>query len=379
MQLPSRIANEEASSDDNTPIILIPACLFLVLCPIVVSTRIWSRRRTGGKLGPDDYTILASLVFGIASDVTMIVGCHFGYGKHSGNLTESQKYGAFVAFYITQITYKTSINLTKSSILLLYLRIFSSVRWFRSICISLLVLIGAYCIAIDVVTIFQCDPAQAAFDKAITMKKCINSATFWFTNAGFTIGTDVVILLIPVPLVFTLQVSRVQKAALIFVFTLGFFVVITSILRTTTLDLQATSPDPLYDVASTMWTLIEMSVAIICACLPQVRPLILKLFPRLMPMCYASKERVPGKTSGDTISNVGFSRRLGEGRWKRVDGGLDPANDGICLTTVRIDGRSDEKHTKGKLNADAIDTPPESIAPRKGGIDKTVQYSIEYS
>ncbi|KAI0142963.1 hypothetical protein GGR57DRAFT_508431 [Xylariaceae sp. FL1272] len=352
MQLLSRIAEVDASPDDNTPIILIPAYLFLILCPIAVTTRIWSRRRTGGKLGPDDYTILASLVFGIATDFTMIVGCHFGYGKHSKTLTESQRYGAFLTFYITQITYKTSINLTKSSVLLLYLRIFSSVRWFRSICISLLFLIGAYCIAIDTATIFQCDPIQAAFDKTLTMKKCINSATFWFTNAGFTIGTDVVILLIPVPLVYVLQVPRVQKAALIFVFTLGFFVVITSILRTTTLDLQATSPDPLYDVSSTMWTLIEMSVAIICACLPQAR--------------------------GGTIGSVGFSKSPGEGRWERIAGDPDRIQDGVRLTNVIIDGHSDKKHAKEKLDVDTIGTPSDSIRGASG-IYKTVQYSIEYS
>ena len=63
---------------------------------------------------------------------------------------------------------------------------------------------------------------------------------------------------------------------------------ITSCLRLTTIDIQATTTDQTYDIASTMWTIVEMNVAILCACLPQIRPLLFKLFPKIMPY-YGSK------------------------------------------------------------------------------------------
>lgn len=59
-------------------------------------------------------------------------------------------------------------------------------------------------------------------------------------------------------------------------------VVITSCLRVTTIKAQATTNDKTYEIASTMWTIIEMNVAIICACLPQVRALLARLFPGLL-------------------------------------------------------------------------------------------------
>lgn len=40
----------------------IPIAIFGVLCPLLVGIRIWSRRRKGGHLGADDYTIIGSLV-----------------------------------------------------------------------------------------------------------------------------------------------------------------------------------------------------------------------------------------------------------------------------------------------------------------------------
>ncbi|KAF2964837.1 hypothetical protein GQX73_g8757 [Xylaria multiplex] len=278
-----RGAEVNASADDNSPIIYIPAWIFIFLCPTIVGIRIWSRRRADGRLGADDYTILISLAFALATDVLSILACYYGYGKHTVTLTEYQRHEALKLFYLTQITYKTSINLTKLSVLLLYLRIFNGIKWFRRTCLVLLAFVASYCIAVVIATVFQCIPITAAFDKTITDKICINNGHFWFANVAISIATDVIIIVIPMPLVYSLQIPRVQKAALIFVFTLGVFVTITSCLRATTLNLQAKSRDPLYDIASTMWTTIEMSVAIVSACLPQIRPLIVKLFPKIMP------------------------------------------------------------------------------------------------
>ncbi|KAI8627300.1 hypothetical protein F5Y19DRAFT_486886 [Xylariaceae sp. FL1651] len=360
-----RNADIDAPHGDNGPLIYIPAWIFLFLCPVVVWTRIWSRKRTGGQLGPDDYTILASLVFAIASDIIMLVGCHYGYGKHAATLSERSRYEAFKAFYLTQITYKTSINLTKASILLLYLRIFNGIKWFRWTCFVLLTCVAAYCVGAILATVFQCIPVVAAFDKTIHNKTCIDNGLFWFANAGFSIATDVIILIIPMPLVYALQIPRVQKAALIFVFTLGAFVVITSCLRTTTLDLQATTPDPLYDVASTMWTIIEMSVAIICACLPQIRPLVVKVFPKLMPSYYNSKDRSNQKDAfgSNLLKSYGSHQQTSEeGKWSRIE-----YQDGVSLTRIR----------KGDMGSQE---PSTHLGGCPGiGIQKTVQYSVEYS
>ncbi|KAI1321110.1 hypothetical protein F5Y16DRAFT_413844 [Xylariaceae sp. FL0255] len=381
MLLP-RDAEVNASTTDNKPLILIPAYTFLVLCPIVTATRIWSRKRSGAKLGVDDYTILSSLTFASVTDIILIIGCHYGYGMHAASLTAAERYRASRStFYISQITYKTSINLTKASILLLYLRIFSSVHWMRYTCISLLVCIGAYCVAADLATIFQCEPIVAAFDKTIAdgEKRCINNGIFWLANAGFSIITDVIILLIPMPLVYALQVPRMQKTALVLVFALGTFVVTTSILRTTTLEVQATSADPLYDVSSTMWTLIEMSVAIISACLPQIRPVIMALFPRLMPTYYNSRGEKSTSRSSNNRSDDSKRRQsalagAGAGRWFRIE---TRGNEEVKVTNIIVrNGEGGKGMLEENLTAESWDI---DSAVARGQIKKTVQYTVEYS
>ncbi|KAI0379556.1 hypothetical protein F5Y04DRAFT_271863 [Hypomontagnella monticulosa] len=319
--------------NSNAGMIYIPAVVFLAICPIIVGTRIWSRIGTGGKLGPDDYTILVSLGFALASGGIMLAACHYGYGKHLASLSAAYQYQAFKYFYLCQVTYKACINLTKASILLLYLRLFSNTKWLRWACRFMLMIVVMYCIASVTATIFQCTPVDKAFDKGLK-GTCIDNGEFWYANAGFSIATDVIILLLPMPLVYALQIPRVQKAALIMVFALGVFVVITSCLRVTTIDLQATTPDPTYEISSTMWTIIEMNVAIVCACLPQIRPLIVRWFPKLMPACYSNPQEqhskraiCTGNTSRSYLSNNSRNYpKPEEARWARMNNGHNSAN-----------------------------------------------------
>ncbi|KAH9990140.1 hypothetical protein F4779DRAFT_610148 [Xylariaceae sp. FL0662B] len=350
------------AAESNAYMVHVPVSVFLAICPTAVGTRIWSRLGNGCKLGTDDYAILVSLGFALASGGIMLAACHYGYGRHIKALSPPERYQALKYFYLCQITYKSCINLTKAAILLLYLRIFNGIRWFKWTCCFVLTCVVMYCVASVTATIFQCTPIDKAFDKSIE-GACIDNGHFWFANAGFSIATDIIILVIPMPLVYALQIPKVQKIALIMVFTLGVFVLITSCLRITTIDLQATTPDPTYDIASTMWTIIEMNVAVVCACLPQIRPLIMKLFPRLMPAHYGSRDRHEKPTSyGSCYSKSYMSRdsKQDHGKWARVNG-----KEAMNLTSVRKGDASSEEYM---------------LRDDKGcHIQKTVQYSIEYS
>lgn len=48
----------------NAHLVYIPSAVFVVICPVLVGLRIWTRLRKGGKLGPDDWTAIAALVSG---------------------------------------------------------------------------------------------------------------------------------------------------------------------------------------------------------------------------------------------------------------------------------------------------------------------------
>lgn len=54
--------SSEYATQSNTSIVLIPCAVFLAVSPVTVGIRLWSRFRTGAKIGADDLTICVSSV-----------------------------------------------------------------------------------------------------------------------------------------------------------------------------------------------------------------------------------------------------------------------------------------------------------------------------
>ena len=190
-------------------------------------------------------------------------------------------------FYLDQVFYKFTINLTKLSILCLYLRIFSQ-TWFRRTCWACMGLILSYATASVIATIFQCTPITRMWNRSLP-GTCINLTAFWYANAIYNLVTDFIILASVPPVVMKLKLPLRQRIGLTGVFGLGVFVFATSILRMTTLEVSSKAPDTTYGtLKSTMWTTIEASTAIVCACLPMVRTPIQRFFPRLFPSSYGT-------------------------------------------------------------------------------------------
>lgn len=111
------------------------------------------------------------------------------------------------------------MNMTKMSILMLYLRIFIQ-RWFRIICYVLLVIISSYMVAAFFASVFQCTPVARAWNKTIP-GACINITTNWYANAGFSIATDIIILTLPMYPLYKSKIILKRKIALMGVFALG--------------------------------------------------------------------------------------------------------------------------------------------------------------
>ncbi|KAL7904506.1 putative PTH11-typeG-protein-coupled receptor [Trichoderma velutinum] len=256
----------QAPIPNNSQLIYIPSAIFIVICPIVVMLRVHDRYRRHGQLGGDDWSAVAALVFQVLTIAFLLISCQFGMGRHVADISDKNMSEVSKYFYMSQVTYKLTINLTKCSILLLYVSIFGHIIWMNRTCWCLFVCVAMYCLSSVAATVFQCDPIAKAFNKTLP-GTCIDLAKFWLANAGFSIATDVIILLLPIPEVYGLQGPWSYKMAVILVFATGICVVIASCLRVTTLDVFASSPDNTYSIANVMYTIIECSIALICASL----------------------------------------------------------------------------------------------------------------
>ena len=306
----------------------------------------------------------------------------------TGHVTANQRQ----YFFMAQVSYKAAINLVKCCILLLYLRLFHVVRWFRLSCWGLLTVVALYCTASIAATIFQCRPVIRAFDKD-TPGNCIDTAKFWFANAGFSIATDIIILLLPMPLVWKLEVPRMQKAALVGVFTVGIFVVVTSCLRVTTLDLFATSPDNTYNIDNVMWTIIEPNVAVICSCLPILRTLVVKFIPGLrskskssgrygtngsMPGSHATGTGGHNSTTDKSRATLDLARSQNKADWVELDG-VKSSQGAHRATVRRPSSQTGSEEDMLVMQGTKKPAPPAGAMADGLRVQKTMEYSVKYS
>lgn len=151
-------------------------------------------------------------------------------------------------------------------------------RW----CLHILsFIVAGYSIAISLGLIFACDPIAKSWDKSITEGHCVDQNALYIATAVCNSVTDIALLVVPVPMVMSLNMPLVQKIGLLFMFLVGcayvhlslslslpMFVcietdytrtVITSIIRLVTLFPFLQSNDPTYKIA---WTDLWMCVTI---------------------------------------------------------------------------------------------------------------------
>ncbi|KAG0648755.1 hypothetical protein D0Z07_4764 [Hyphodiscus hymeniophilus] len=373
---------------NNSLEVQVPCILFFVLTPIIVAIRIWSRIRTNIGLGYDDWTILVSFwaredwvdshtclkAFSMTVSGFMMASCAYGFGQHIFNLHPYNKLMTLKVvsnnlFYIAQAFYKLTMNLTKASILLLYLRIFVQ-RYFRIMCYILLAIILSYMVAAFLAAVFQCTPIPRAWNKAIP-GTCISLPENWYANAGFSIATDVLILLLPMPILYKSHMPVNQKAALMFCRGHQYYSYADaeSIIDKSRYNFEMLTQHKV-EIASSLWTIVEENVGIICACLPMCKYVLTFLFPSIFPQ----RSTPSPYPSYPRSTNRAFAHSsTGKNEWiPSRGGGREELS--INLTTVKATGLNDNTSEEYMLP-----TAQESGKQERKTIHKAVDYEVTYT
>ncbi|GME34854.1 putative pth11-like integral membrane protein [Neofusicoccum parvum] len=143
----------------------------------------------------------------------------------------------------------------------------------------MIAIVVAYTTQGDLVGIFTCTPVRKFWNRPLP-GTCINIAAYYYITIAMNILTDIAIIVIPIPALVKLNVPTNQKYGLIFAFGLGGFGCIMSIVRLHAISVSLNSPDPGESNATpAMWSVVEVHVCLICACLPSLRPVLLRIFP----------------------------------------------------------------------------------------------------
>ncbi|EOD50841.1 putative pth11-like integral membrane protein [Neofusicoccum parvum UCRNP2] len=253
-----------------------------VLAFIILSSRLVIRTCVVSSFGPDDWFIIAAMLFTITMSAMMILQVHHGLGKHVWEVSPAEQMDLSKYLYVSVIFYNGAVGLVKISILLQYLRIFATKRMQRA-CYVILVLNSMFAIETVIISVFDCTPIPFFWDKTIPNGHCVDFGAMWFSHASVNIVFDLVLVILPMPVINSLNLPRKQKIALMGIFALGTFASVTSMLRLQSIYNVSYSTDITYDnVGAALWSAVEINTAIICASLPTFKAVVNRIFPRLL-------------------------------------------------------------------------------------------------
>ncbi|PSR80805.1 hypothetical protein BD289DRAFT_340599, partial [Coniella lustricola] len=194
------------------------------------------------------------------------------YGRHAATLPHKDVVGFQKSFLAVQELYFLNAVLTKTALLMLYHRVFGVSRKFSfALCVAE-VLVVSYFLVCVVLSIVGCQPVSYFWDKT-GQGKCFNEVMFFRANGIANMLLDVMVLTLPLPMVWRLNLALRQKLAVTGIFLLGSFTCVVSVFRIVAFE-KSNQADPTYTTINTaMWSSIEQSLGIMCTCLPTLRPI----------------------------------------------------------------------------------------------------------
>jgi len=290
----------------------IVSLVLTALAFLIVGIRLISRIFLVKRFGLDDGLILAAVCFSIGLSATIEAQRRYDLGEHTTKLTLAQYEGLFKTFFACTFVYIAGLTCAKDSIAYQYLRFFQT-RTSRLLAWSLMGLVTTYCAINWICSLLACRPLNLYWTVQHN-GHCFDIYAFWFFSAGFNIVTDIALCILPIPTLVTLRLPRKQKYSLIFVFLLGGFGCVTSVLRLIKLYELYKSVDISYDLLGpVLWSSIEVNTGIICACLPTLKPLLNLISPWLLHSSSRESSRTRQPSFVATLEMKKHSRPTTEG------------------------------------------------------------------
>lgn len=241
----------------------------------------------------------------IATSICTCFEIHYGLGRHVAALTLPNIVHDLKALYASIILYNTCIAVYKTSILITYHRINNSkiTGYFIYFALTFVLLYGVTGLLSE---IWTCIPIALFWDMSLK-GHCVSRSTLYFANAGINIASDIMILVLPVLILKDVMMPIKQKLVIMGVLAFGGAAVLSSVLRLKAIYTLTHSDDPTWDgAAAAYWSVIEINLGIMCACISSYRPLVRKI----MPYIFGSRSGRSAQ-SGKNDASTAKTRRSG--------------------------------------------------------------------
>ncbi|KAK6540251.1 hypothetical protein TWF694_009066 [Orbilia ellipsospora] len=254
---------------DMDYMLMIPAIVLPILATIAVILRFFTRYFITKLVRWEDWLIIPGLVFAVALSIS--IGSAKGLGMHIWDVPFNDLLGTWKQTIIRQHFITFCHFFIKTSLLALYYRLSPKPSFQIAVMVTAVVNL-LHTISTFFASLFACTPIIWS-DALFTFKCHIDWVAVNFSGVIIFMILDVVIVLLPIPIIWRLQLQTREKLLTIGLFSLGFLVCIASGIKVARLHALVYDVDTTWQIENFQWVLIEVNLGVICACAPAFRHL----------------------------------------------------------------------------------------------------------
>ncbi|KXT09774.1 hypothetical protein AC579_6149 [Pseudocercospora musae] len=264
------------------------AGIVLAIAGMAISTtflliRIYTKAILARIFGIDDVLLIIAWMMSMVVQITIVYYMAVNIiGAHLWDLSLADFNKLVRITAIDSVIYLILMASAKFSILLFYLKL-SREKWFTYSIYGVMVLVFGFSTSLALSLMFACTPLKRVWDVTITEGHCINRGRIYLATAGLNAASDILMLFLPMPMLIKLQVPKLQKIGLIFIFSIGSLTMVTSLIRLCLMPPLIKAVDMSWSLATpATWICIEGNLVVICGCLPILRLFLRHVAPRLI-------------------------------------------------------------------------------------------------
>ncbi|PVH98101.1 hypothetical protein DM02DRAFT_478682, partial [Periconia macrospinosa] len=266
------VARHPGSHSDLGPFLNVITWILLITSTLAVLTRLITKKALKRRIDIDDAFVAAALLASIGSGIAVTVQTENGLGRSIDDLDHRRIVNYEKAEYANKLLYVATLALAKLSIISL-LMILTASDLHRNMGIGLTATIALWGIVSAFTAAFQCGVNQP-WQYSQREGNCLSMIQLWRGVAIGNIITDFCLVLFPIHIIFTLQMSVKKKVTI-----LCFF-------GSRSLDIVATAIQICYvptfysaDRTRALWkwtltTQVIECLTILTSCVPYLRPLL---------------------------------------------------------------------------------------------------------
>ncbi|TQN64683.1 Satratoxin biosynthesis SC1 cluster protein 4 [Colletotrichum shisoi] len=296
---------------------LVSQVLSITLITLFVALRMYTKSIVAPPFHTDDWMALMAFILTVGYNITALFMGRFGGGFHVYEISRER------VFAIT-LVYTPASFFTKLALLCIVFRVFRLHRKTIVGTYAIIFFLTGYTIPVMFLKGFICRPLAGFWDSAVRTA-CYNQRAILLADTVVSALTDMAILCIPIPVAVTLRMSWKKRFKVIAMLSSGGIAAAASIIRLVLVIKLQNSHDETIDlIRFNLLGTAEVSIGLICACLPAVNILFLRGFER-------ASDSSRGTIGSSRILELKFLRgsRLRTQRLTTTEVAPDPAREGV--------------------------------------------------